>query len=170
MNIYACDEYICICYEYYMLVMNIIYAYDDICDLCEYLRLLEKKKKRKKSLPRAKATALGKGGAQHCVGYNSSPRAEDATLDEEPSFNESQIFGSQRRALLQRELPLLTAGRAVTVRGPSVRAKDVSRRISAERIQESSRRSPLHRRGFNVWPSPRASSRQSFQRVEKGFR
>jgi hypothetical protein len=38
MNIYASDEY-------YMPVMNIIYACDDICDLCEYLRLLEKKKK-----------------------------------------------------------------------------------------------------------------------------
>jgi hypothetical protein len=35
MNIYASDEY-------YMSVMNIIYAYDDICDLCEYSRLLEK--------------------------------------------------------------------------------------------------------------------------------
>jgi hypothetical protein len=57
MNIYASDEY-------YMPVMNIIYACDDICDLCEYRRLLEKKKKKeKKSSPRAKATALGEGGA-----------------------------------------------------------------------------------------------------------
>jgi hypothetical protein len=47
-----------------MPVMNIIYACDDICDLCEYRRLLEKKKKKeKKSSPRAKATALGEGGA-----------------------------------------------------------------------------------------------------------
>jgi hypothetical protein len=37
MNIYASDEY-------YMPVMNIIYVCDDICDLCEYLRLLEIKK------------------------------------------------------------------------------------------------------------------------------
>jgi hypothetical protein len=57
MNIYASDEY-------YMHVMNIIYACDDICDLCEYLRLLEKKKKRKKSSSRAKATTLGEGGVQ----------------------------------------------------------------------------------------------------------
>jgi hypothetical protein len=57
MNIYACDEY-------YMPVMNIIYACNDICDLCEYLRLLEKKKKkRKNSSPRAEASALGEGGA-----------------------------------------------------------------------------------------------------------
>jgi hypothetical protein len=57
MNIYACDEY-------YMPVTNIIYACDDICDLCEYLRLLEKRKKEKNSSPRAKSTALGEGGAQ----------------------------------------------------------------------------------------------------------
>jgi hypothetical protein len=102
MNIYASDEY-------YMLVMNIIYACDDICDLCEYLRLLEKKKN---SSPRAKATALGEGGAQHCAGYSPSPRAEGTALGEEPpstrakylalgkepSFNESQIFGSRRRS------------------------------------------------------------------------
>jgi hypothetical protein len=41
MNIYASDEY-------YMPVMNTIYACDDICDFREYLRLLEKKKKKEK--------------------------------------------------------------------------------------------------------------------------
>jgi hypothetical protein len=72
-----------------MTVMNIIYACDDICDLCEYLRLLEKREKKKKTSPRAKATALGEGGAQHCAGYSSSPRAEGTALGEEPFFNES---------------------------------------------------------------------------------
>jgi hypothetical protein len=99
MNIYASDEY-------YMSVMNIIYAYDDICDLCEYSRLLvkvKKEKKRKNSSPRAKATALGEGGAQHCGVYRPSPRVEGTALGEEHPFNESQIFGSRRRALLQQE-------------------------------------------------------------------
>jgi hypothetical protein len=142
MNLYASDEY-------YMAVMNIIYSCDDICDLYEYLRLLEKSKKKKKkeknSLPRAKATALGEGGAQHYGVYKPSPRAEGTTLGEEHPFNESQIFCSQRRTLLQREPniwlsakewpPLLTEGRAVMVRGPSARAKDASRRMSALRIQ-----------------------------------
>jgi hypothetical protein len=150
MNIYASDEY-------YMHVMNIIYACDDICDLCEYLWLLEKIEKIKNSSQRAKATALSEGGAQHCAGYSSSRRAEDTALGEEPFFDESQTFGSRRRALLQREPniwlsakewpPLLNCGP-----GPSARAKDASQRMSAERIQESSRRSPLHRWGFNVWP------------------
>jgi hypothetical protein len=70
MNIYESDEY-------YMPVMNIIYGCDDICDLCEYLRLLEKKKKKRK---------------------NSSRRAKVTALGEEPFFNESQIFGSRRRS------------------------------------------------------------------------
>jgi hypothetical protein len=48
-----------------MPVMNIIYSCDDLCDLCEYLRLLEKRKKEKKSSLRAESTALGEGGAQH---------------------------------------------------------------------------------------------------------
>jgi hypothetical protein len=58
----------------------------------------------------------------------------------------------------------------VTVRGPSVRAKDASRRIFAERIQWSSRRRTLHRWGVNVWLSLRASSRRRLQRVGKGLR
>jgi hypothetical protein len=93
MNIYACDEY-------YMPVTNIIYACDDICDLCEYLRLLEKRKKEKNSSPRAKSTALGEGGAQPLWGYSPSPRAEGKALNEDPPpFAESQIlsqiFGSR---------------------------------------------------------------------------
>jgi hypothetical protein len=122
------------------------------------LRLLEKKKKRK-ILRREQATALDEGGAQHRGGTDlrreqkaqlsakspPSTRAKYLALGEEPPFNESQIFGSRRRALHQREPdiclsakewpPLLTEGRAVTVRGPSARAKDASRRMSAERIQ-----------------------------------
>jgi hypothetical protein len=95
--------------------MNIIYVCDDICDLCEYLRLLEKKEKRKKeksSSPRAKATALGEGGFQHCGGTvlrreqkarlsaknYPSTRAKYLALGEDPIFNESQIFGSRRRS------------------------------------------------------------------------
>jgi hypothetical protein len=56
MNIYACDEY-------YMPVTNIIYACDDICDLCEYLRLLEKKKK-KKTLRREQNPMLSAKGVR----------------------------------------------------------------------------------------------------------
>jgi hypothetical protein len=71
-----------------MPVMDIIYACDDICDLCEYLRLLEKRKKKKKkkknSSPRAKSTALGEGGAQPLWGYSPSPRAEGKALSEDP--------------------------------------------------------------------------------------
>jgi hypothetical protein len=48
--------------------MNIIYACDDICDFCEYLRLLEKKKTKKKtSSPRANSNALGEGGVPDCM-------------------------------------------------------------------------------------------------------
>jgi hypothetical protein len=76
-------------------MMN-IYACDDICDLCEYLRLLEKKrKKRKNSSLRAKATALGEGGAQPLYRYSSSPRAKATALSEEQVFNENQISGSR---------------------------------------------------------------------------
>jgi hypothetical protein len=118
MNIYASDEY-------YMPVMNIIYACDDICDLCEYLRLLEKKKKRKNTSPRAKPLLSAKG-APSTVGGTvlrreqkarlsaksplqrepniwlsakspSSTRAKYLALGEGPFFNESQIFGSRRR-------------------------------------------------------------------------
>jgi hypothetical protein len=52
---------------------------------------------------------------------------------------------------------LLTVRHAVTARGPSTRAKYASRRISAERVQESSQRRELHWWSFNVRPSPRAS-------------
>jgi hypothetical protein len=141
MNIYASDEY-------YMSVMNIIYAYDDICDLCEYSRLLEKVKKRKKE---KKFFAESKS---HC-----SRRRGRPTLWGVQTFAESRRHSSRRRAPLQREPniwlsakspsstrakylalsegwpPLLTEGCAVTVRGPSARAKDASRRMSAERIQ-----------------------------------
>jgi hypothetical protein len=52
-----------LCDVYELPVMNIIYACDDLCYLCEYLRLLEKRKKRKKknSSPREESIALGKG-------------------------------------------------------------------------------------------------------------
>jgi hypothetical protein len=99
-----CDEFVDyvivggLCDEYYMSVTNIIYACDDICDLCEYLRLLEKKKKKKNSSSRAKSNALGEGGAPRSAGYRPSPRAECVALGEEPIFNESQISGSRRRS------------------------------------------------------------------------
>jgi hypothetical protein len=44
----------------------------------------KKIEKIKNSSQRAKATALGEGGAQHCAGYSSSQRAEDTALEEEP--------------------------------------------------------------------------------------
>jgi hypothetical protein len=59
-----------LCDEYYMFVMNIIYACDDICDLCEYLRLLEKKKKKKNSSSRANSNALGEGGVSDLRGID----------------------------------------------------------------------------------------------------
>jgi hypothetical protein len=61
MNIYARDEY-------YMPVMNIIYACDDICDLCEYLRLLEKKKKKKKFFAKSKIHCSRRRGHPTTVG------------------------------------------------------------------------------------------------------
>jgi hypothetical protein len=109
MNIYASDEY-------YMPVMNIIYACDDICDLCEYRRLLEKKKKKKKNLRREQKPLLSAKGAPSTVRgtllrreqkaqlsakSRPSTRAKYLALGEEPPFNESQIYGSRRRALLQ---------------------------------------------------------------------
>jgi hypothetical protein len=61
------------------------------------------------------------------------------------TFAESRKLSSRRRPRLQREPdiwlsakewpPLLTEGSAVTVRGPSARAEDASRRMFAERIQ-----------------------------------
>jgi hypothetical protein len=105
MNIYASDEY-------HMPVINTIYACDDICDLCEYLRLLEKKKKRKKILHREQKPLLSAKGVPNTVGgtvlhreqkarfsVKSPPsmRAKYLALGEEPPFNESQIFGSRRR-------------------------------------------------------------------------
>jgi hypothetical protein len=124
MNIYACDEY-------YMPVMNIIYACDDICDLCEYLRLLEKSKKKKKIFAESKSHYSRRRGRPALWGVQ--------------TFAESRRHSSRRRAPLQQEPniwllakewpPLLTEGRAMTVREPSARAKDASRRMSAERIQ-----------------------------------
>jgi hypothetical protein len=110
-------------------------------------------------LPRAKAIALSEEKFfNECQIY---------ALGEEQFFNERQIFHSRRRALLQRVHniwlsakewpPLLTAGRAVTVRGPSTRAKDASQRISTERVEERSRRRELCLWSFNVRPSPRGS-------------
>jgi hypothetical protein len=95
-----------------MPVMNIIYACDDICDLCEYLRLLEKKRKKEKILRREQKPVLSaKGAPRHYWGtvlrreqkarlsakMPPSPRKYLA-LDEELIFNESQIFGSRRRS------------------------------------------------------------------------
>jgi hypothetical protein len=120
-----------LCDEYYMSVMNIIYACDDTCDFCEYLRLLEKKKKKRKPLRREQTPMLSAKGVSQICGVQ--------------TFAESRMRSSRRRARLQREPdiwlsakewpPLLTEGRAVTVRGPSARAEDTSRRMSAERIQ-----------------------------------
>jgi hypothetical protein len=104
MNIYASDEY-------YMPVKNIIYACNDICDLCEYLRLLEKKEKKFF----AESSAFCSRRGPNTIGVQSfaesrrhgsrrrppSPRAKYLALGEEPCFNESQIFGSRRRAHLQ---------------------------------------------------------------------
>jgi hypothetical protein len=124
-----------------MHVMNIIYACDDICDLCEYLRLLEKKKK---FFAESKSHCSRRRGRPALCGVQSFAESRRHSSRRRAPFNESQIFGSRQRALLQRELdiwvsakewpPLLTEGRAVTVRGPSARAKDASRRMSAERI------------------------------------
>jgi hypothetical protein len=109
MNLYASDEY-------YMAVMNIIYSCDDICDLYEYLRLLEKskkKKKKKKILCREQKPLLSAKGAPNTMGCTNlrrgqkaqlsvkstpSTRAKYFALSEEPFFNESQIFGSRRRS------------------------------------------------------------------------
>jgi hypothetical protein len=150
MNIYASDEY-------YMPLMNIIYACDDICDLCEYLRLLEKRKKRKKFFAESKSHCSRRRGHPSLWGVQTfaesrrhsswrraplqlepniwlsaksppSTRAKYLALGEEPFFNESQISAREWP-------PLLTEGCAVTVRGPSTSAKDASRRMSAERIQ-----------------------------------
>jgi hypothetical protein len=68
MNIYESDEY-------YMPVMNIIYGCDDICDLCEYLRLLEKKKKKEKILRGEQKSLLSAKSP-------SSTRAKYLALDE----------------------------------------------------------------------------------------
>jgi hypothetical protein len=95
--------------------MNIIYACGDICDLCEYLRLLEKKEKilrrEQKPLLSAKGAPNTTRGtvlrrdqkARLSAKSPPSTRAKYLALGEEPSFNESQIFGSRRRSLFQRE-------------------------------------------------------------------
>jgi hypothetical protein len=76
-----------------MSVMNIIYACDDICDFCEYLRLLEKKKtkkkKKRKPLRREQTPMLSAKGAPQICGMQ--------------SFAESRNLSSRRRPLLQRE-------------------------------------------------------------------
>jgi hypothetical protein len=64
-----------------MLVMNIIYAYDD---LCEYLRLLEKRKERKEKL----IPCSRRRDRVHCA-LASLPRAKSIALGEERNFNES---------------------------------------------------------------------------------
>jgi hypothetical protein len=63
-----------------MPVMNIIYVCDDLCDLCKYLRLLEKIKKRR---------------SQNCLALGEERffnECQNYALGEEPFFNESQIF------------------------------------------------------------------------------
>jgi hypothetical protein len=104
-----------LCDVYYMPVMNIIYACNNICDLCEYLRLLEKSKKKKKEkiLHREQKPLLSAKGAPSTVrstdlhreqkaqlSAKSTPssRAKYVALGGEPFFNESQIFGSRRRS------------------------------------------------------------------------
>jgi hypothetical protein len=165
-----------------MPVMNIIYVCDDLCDLCEYLRLLEKKKKRKNSSPRAESTALGEGGAQPLCGCRSSLRAKATALGEEPLFNESQIFRSRRRALLQRgpniwlsakgpsstraKYLALGEGVAPTPNGGAGRDGKTDFGESQGRLSAHIRRegrgklsAKLRRWNFNVRYSPRASSR-----------
>jgi hypothetical protein len=90
-----------------MSVMNIIYACDDICDFCEYLRLLEKKKTKKKKkenlFAESKLQCSRRRGRPRSAVCSPSPRAEILALGEGPFFNESQIPGSRRRPRLQRE-------------------------------------------------------------------
>jgi hypothetical protein len=69
-----------------MLVMNIIYAYDD---LCEYLRLLEKRKERKEKLfAESRIPCSRQRDRVHCA-LASLPRAKSIALGEERNFNES---------------------------------------------------------------------------------
>jgi hypothetical protein len=60
--------------------MNIIYACDDICDLCEYLRLLEKSKKKEKNLCREQKPLLSAKGAPSTVGCTDLHREQKAQL------------------------------------------------------------------------------------------
>jgi hypothetical protein len=80
-----------------MPVMNIIYACDDICDLCEYLRLLEKRKKGKKEkiLRREQKPLLSAKGAPITVGVQSFAKSRRHSCRRRAPFNESQIFGSR---------------------------------------------------------------------------
>jgi hypothetical protein len=97
MNIYASDEY-------YMPVMNIIYACDDICELCEYLRLLEKKKKKgkkEKFFAESKSHCSRRRGRPSLWGVQSFAKSRRQSCRRRAPFNESQIFGSRRRGLLQ---------------------------------------------------------------------
>jgi hypothetical protein len=76
-----------------MSVMNIIYACDDICDFCEYLRLLEKKKTKKKKkenlFAESKLQCSRRRGRPRSAVCSPSPRAEILALGEGPVFNES---------------------------------------------------------------------------------
>jgi hypothetical protein len=88
-------------------VMNIIYACDDICDFCEYLRLLEKRKQKRKKkenlFAESKLQCSRRRGCPRSAGCSPSPRAESLALGKDHSFNESQVSGSRRRPRLQRE-------------------------------------------------------------------
>jgi hypothetical protein len=90
MNIYASDEY-------YMPVMNIIYACDDICDLCEYLRLLEKTKRKEKILRREQKPLLSVKGAPSTVRGTVLRREQKAQLSaKSPLQREPNIWLSAK--------------------------------------------------------------------------
>jgi hypothetical protein len=115
-----------------MPVTNIIYACDDLCDLCEYLRLLEKRKKFfvesriHCSRRRGRPTTMRLHFFAESKSHNSRRRA---ALQREPNISLSAKGSSSTRAkyfalgegppyisLSAKEWPpVLTAGRALTV-------------------------------------------------------
>jgi hypothetical protein len=105
-----------LCDVYELPVMNIIYACDDLCYLCEYLRLLEKKKekKKRKTLRREKNPLLSAKGSCSTMRWPLLRREQNPKLSAKISPSTSAKYYSRRSSHLQRVPKVL-----LSAKGPS---------------------------------------------------
>jgi hypothetical protein len=98
-------------------MMNTIYGCDDLCDLCGYLRLLEKKEKQKekeKIFAQSRIHCSRRRGCPALCGCTSSLRAKATALGKEHPFDECQIILLSSNTVLQREPNI-----SLSAKGPS---------------------------------------------------